>query len=76
VIEMRIADLDGRLQHQARSAAAVRRLTAIPGVGPVIAAAMVATVVNARIVPSGRSFATWLGLTPRQHATGGREQRH
>jgi transposase len=74
VIESRIADLDGRLLQQARNDGAARRLTAIPGVGPVIATAMVATVVDAQIFPNGRSFAAWLGLTPRQHATGGRER--
>lgn len=73
-IERRIADLDGRLLQQARSDEAARRLTAIPGIGPVIATAMVATVVDAQIFPNGRSFAAWLGLTPRQHATGGRER--
>jgi transposase len=73
-IESRIAGLDGRLLQQARNDEAARRLTAIPGVGPVIATAMVATVVNAQIFPNGRSFAAWLGLTPRQHATGGRER--
>jgi transposase len=73
-IERRIADLDGRLLQQARSGEAARRLTAIPGIGPVIATAMVATVVDAQIFPNGRSFAAWLGLTPRQHATGGRER--
>ena len=73
-IETRIADLDGRLHHQARSDEAARRLTAIPGVGPVIATAMVATVVDEQIFRNGRSFAAWLGLTPRQHATGGRER--
>jgi transposase len=73
-IETRIADLDGRLQQQARSDEAARRLIAIPGIGPVIATAMVATVVDAQIFPNGRSFAAWLGLTPRQHATGGRER--
>ena len=73
-IEGRVADLDGRLQHQARHDEAAGRLTAIPGIGPVIATAMVATVVDAQIFPNGRSFAAWLGLTPRQHATGGRER--
>jgi transposase len=73
-IESRIADLDGRLLQQARNDEAARRLIAIPGIGPVIATAMVATVVDAQIFPSGRSFAAWLGLTPRQHATGGRER--
>ena len=73
-IETRIADLDQRLQLQARNTAAATRLTAIPGIGPVIATAMVATVVNAQIFPNGRSFAAWLGLTPRQYSTGGRER--
>ena len=73
-IEGRITDLDGRLLRQAHNDEAARRLTAIPGIGPVIATAMVATVGDAQIFPNGRSFAAWLGLTPRQHATGGRER--
>ena len=73
-IEARIAALDGRLVWQARDDEACRRLTEAPGIGPVIATAMVATVGNARLFSSGRSFAAWLGLTPRQHATGGKER--
>ena len=73
-IEARIAALDGRLVRQARDDEACRRLTEAPGIGPVIATAMVATVGNARLFSSGRSFAAWLGLTPRQHATGGKER--
>jgi transposase len=73
-IEARIAALDGRLVRQAREDDACRRLTEAPGIGPVIATAMVATVGNARLFATGRSFAAWLGLTPRQHATGGKER--
>ena len=73
-IEARIAALDGRLVWQARDDEACRRLTEAPGIGPVIATAMVATVGNARLFSRGRSFAAWLGLTPRQHATGGKER--
>jgi transposase len=73
-IEARIAALDGRLVRQARADEACRRLTEAPGIGPVIATAMVATVGNARLFSTGRSFAAWLGLTPRQHATGGKER--
>ncbi len=73
-IEARIAALDGRLVRQARDDEACRRLAEAPGIGPVIATAMVATVGNARLFSSGRSFAAWLGLTPRQHATGGKER--
>jgi transposase len=73
-IEARIAALDGRLVRQARDDEACRRLTEAPGIGPIIATAMVATVGNARLFANGRSFAAWLGLTPRQHATGGKER--
>jgi transposase len=73
-IEARIAALDGRLVRQARDDEACKRLTEAPGIGPVIATAMVATVGNARLFATGRSFAAWLGLTPRQHATGGKER--
>jgi transposase len=73
-IETRIAELDGRLLRQAREEEACRRLTEIPGIGCVIATAMVATVGDAKLFDNGRSFAAWLGLTPRQHATGGRER--
>lgn len=73
-IEARIADLDGRLLRQAREEEACRRLAEVPGIGCVIATAMVATVGDAKLFNSGRSFAAWLGLTPRQHATGGRER--
>ncbi len=73
-IEGRIADLDARLVRQAREDDACRRLTGAPGIGPVIATAIVATVGNARLFASGRGFAAWLGLTPRQHGTGGKER--
>lgn len=73
-IEARITALDGRLVRQAREDEACRRLTEAPGIGPVIATAMVATVGDARLFSSGRSFAAWLGLTPRQHATGGKQR--
>lgn len=73
-IEARITALDGRLVRQAREDEACKRLTEAPGIGPVIATAMVATVGDARLFSSGRSFAAWLGLTPRQHATGGKQR--
>ncbi len=51
-----------------------RRLTAIPGVGPIIASAMVATVADPARFRCGRHFAAWLGLVPRQHASGGKSR--
>jgi transposase len=44
----------------------------VPGIGPVIATALVATVPDARAFRSGRHLAAWLGLVPRQHSTGGK----
>jgi transposase len=49
-----------------------QRITAIPGVGPLIATATIASVADARQFRSGREFAAYLGLVPRQSGTGGR----
>ena len=73
-IEAQIDELDRRLRAQARDHAPTRELVNLPGVGPVVATAMTATVGDARMFANGRGFAAWLGLVPRQHATGGRER--
>ena len=73
-IEAQIDELDRRLRAQARDHAPTRELVNLPGVGPVVATAMTATVGSARMFANGRGFAAWLGLVPRQHATGGRER--
>ncbi len=48
------------------------RLAKIPGIGPITATALAATVPDASIFTSARQFAAWLGLVPRQHSTGGK----
>jgi transposase len=53
---------------------ASRRLMTIPGVGPITASAIAATVSNASLFRSGRQFAAWLGLTPRARSSGGKER--
>src|SRR3954453_15988517 len=58
----------------ARDGDACERLTAVPGIGPVIATALAATVGDARVFASGRHLAAWLGLVPRQHSRGGKER--
>jgi transposase len=68
----RIAGLDRRLVALAQSDARCRSLVEVPGIGPVIATALVATVPDARAFRSGRHLAGWLGLVPGQHSTGGR----
>ena len=71
----KIADLDHRLIALTRTDATCKSLVAVPGVGPVIATALVATVRAATGFRSGRHLAAWLGLVPRQHASGGKERR-
>ena len=73
-LERRTAELDRRLIEATRDGAACERLTAVPGVGPVIATAMVAAVGNAKNFSSGRHLAAWLGLVPRQRSSGGKER--
>ncbi|WP_247772699.1 transposase [Bradyrhizobium sp. 192] len=50
-----------------------RLLSSIPGIGPITATALAATVPDATMFRSGREFAAWLGLTPKQKSTGGKD---
>ena len=49
-----------------------QRLASIPGIGPIIATAIATTVADPNVFRSGREFAAWLGLVPRQNSTGGK----
>lgn len=51
-----------------------QRLATIPGIGPIIATAIAATVPDPTVFRSGREFAAWLGLVPRQNSTGGKNR--
>ena len=57
-----------------RSCEESRRLEEIPGVGPIVATALVAEVGDWKAFSSGRSLAAWIGLVPRQHSTGGKDR--
>jgi transposase len=57
-----------------RSCEESRRLEDIPGVGPLVATALVAEVGDWKEFSSGRSLAAWIGLVPKQHSTGGKER--
>jgi transposase len=50
------------------------RLDECPGVGPVLATALVATVADPKIFRSGRNFSAWIGLVPKQHSSGGKNR--
>ena len=57
-----------------RSCAESRRLEGIPGIGPIVATALVAEVGDWTAFSSGRNLAAWIGLVPRQHSTGGKDR--
>jgi transposase len=67
-----IADIERRLSHWLKQDAASNRIIQIPGVGLLTATAAVSTMGDAKAFSSGREFASWLGLVPRQTGTGGR----
>ena len=69
-----IAGLEARIVAAHRQNDASRRLASIPGVGPITASALVASVADAKQFKSARHFAAWLGLTPRAHSSGGKER--
>lgn len=69
-----IGALDKRIHAWHRSCEDSRRLEEIPGVGPIVATALVAEVGDWKAFTSGRSLAAWIGLVPRQHSTGGKER--
>src|SRR5262249_9690620 len=57
-----------------RSCQESRRLEAIPGIGPIVATALVAEIGDWGAFRSGRNLAAWIGLVPKQHSTGGKER--
>ena len=67
-----IGALDVEIVAHARQDETARRLQTIPGVGPITASLIVATVVDISQFKSARDFAAWLGLVPRQYSTGGK----
>lgn len=71
-LDEQIADIERRLQTWHRQDKDCQRIAAIPGVGLLTATAAVATMGDAKAFRSGREFAAWLGLVPRQVGTGGR----
>jgi len=69
-----ICKLESEIVRAAKTDAVARRLMAIPGLGPIGATAILAAVPDARVFKSARDFAAWLGLTPRQFSTGGKQR--
>ena len=73
-LEKRIAQVDAEILAWHRADQTSQRLAKIPGVGPLIASAIAATVADASVFRSGREFSAWLGLVPRQNSSGGKQR--
>uniref|UniRef100_UPI00355AD5F9 IS110 family transposase n=1 Tax=Ruegeria jejuensis TaxID=3233338 RepID=UPI00355AD5F9 len=73
-LECQIKELDVEIARRARSNEMAHRLMTVPGIGPLIATALVALAPPPETFRRGRDFAAWLGLVPRQHSTGGKQR--
>src|ERR1700690_3716398 len=74
LLEGKIADLEKEIARRAREDEVSRRLMTVPGIGPISAAAISALAPPAQTFARGRDFAAWLGLTPLQRSTGGKQR--
>jgi len=72
-LDQQVDELDAQIQAWHRASEASRRLAEIPGIGPITASALVATVGDATNFENGRQMAAWLGLVPKQHSSGGKQ---
>ena len=71
-VGVKISALEAQILAWHKSNPVSQRLATIPGIGPIIATAIAATVPDPGVFRSGREFAAWLGLVPRQNSTGGK----
>ncbi len=74
MVKRQILEADRRVLVRHRASELSRRLGEIPGVGPLTATALVASIPDPRAFKSGRDLSAWIGLVPRQHSTGGKER--
>ena len=73
-VQTLIGSIEKRIKTQHRSNEASKRLETIPGIGVIGASAIAATVADPTVFRSGRNFAAWIGLVPRQDSTGGKQK--
>jgi transposase len=73
-LKEQILEFDRMIMAWHRSNEISRRLDAIPGIGPALATALVASVADPKAFRSGRNFSAWIGLVPKQHSSGGKDR--
>jgi transposase len=74
VLKAQILEFDRMIIAWHRSSEASKRLDEIPGVGPALATALIASVADPKTFRSGRDFSAWIGLVPKQRSSGGRDK--
>jgi transposase len=74
MLKRQVLELDAKILVTHRSNELSRRLEAIPGVGPCIATALVASIPDPKAFRSGRQMAAWIGLVPKQNSSGGKDR--
>ena len=74
MLKERILQFDRMITAWHRSSEASRRLDDIPGVGPALATALVASIADPKAFRSGRDFSAWIGLVPKQNSSGGKDR--
>ena len=72
-LQAQIQQLEAQILAWHRSNPASKRLEHIPGIGPITASALIASLGDARSFKDGRQVAAWLGLVPKQHSSGGKQ---
>jgi transposase len=72
--DARIEEIETQISAWHKANEVCRRLSSVPGIGPLTATAIAATVPDPGVFKSGREFAAWLGLTPRQNSSGGKDR--
>jgi transposase len=73
-LKQQILEFDRMIMAWHRSHEASRRLEAIPGIGPVLATALIVSIPDPNAFRSGRNFSAWIGLVPKQHSSGGKDR--
>lgn len=71
-LHRQVLELEAQIKVWHRQSLSSQKLAEVPGIGPITASALVASVGNARSFANGRQLAAWLGLVPKQHSTGGK----
>jgi len=72
-VNKQVKSYDNKLEQLSHQSEVCQRLRQIPGVGPISATAITASVGDAKTFKNGRQMAAWLGLVPRQHSSGGKQ---